>query len=141
MGWFDFLSSGKQVAQPIEAVGNVLDQLFTSDEEELNLENVKLRLAQRPSMAQIELNKVEAAHRSIFVAGWRPFIGWVGGLGLAVYFIPQYIIASYVWVNLVMETQQLQPYPASSDALMELVIAMLGMGVLRTFEKSKGVSK
>ncbi|NQV36263.1 MAG: hypothetical protein HQ515_26460, partial [Phycisphaeraceae bacterium] len=37
-------------------------------------------LKMAPSLAQIELNKIEAGHRSIFVAGWRPFIGWVCGL-------------------------------------------------------------
>lgn len=142
MGFFSSLfGGGEAAAKPIEAVGNVLDGLFTSDEEELTLENAKLRLAQKPSLAQVELNKVEAGHRSVFVAGWRPFIGWVCGVGLAVYFIPQYVMASYVWVTLVMSTGELQPYPVSADGLFELVLAMLGMGALRTVEKMNGKAK
>ena len=65
------------LAQPIEAIGNVLDKLFTSDDEKLSRQEALARLAQQPAMAQIEINKIEAAHRSVFVAGWRPFIGWV----------------------------------------------------------------
>ena len=66
---------GGAAAQPVQAVGNVLDKLFTSDEERLDKKIILERLMQQPSLAQIELNKVEAQHRSLFVAGWRPFIG------------------------------------------------------------------
>jgi len=140
MSWFTSLFSST-AAKPIEAVGNVLDGLFTSDEEELTLENVKLRLAQKPILAQVELNKVEAGHRSVFVAGWRPFIGWVCGVGLGFYFIPQYALAAYIWTKLVLASGELAPYPVTADGLMELVLAMLGMGALRTVEKMTGKSK
>lgn len=140
MSWFSNLFSNA-AAQPIEAIGNVLDDLFTSDEEKLTLENVKLRLAQKPSLAQVELNKVEAGHRSVFVAGWRPFIGWVCGVGLGVYFIPQYVMASYIWTKLVLASGEIVPYPVTADGLMELVLAMLGMGALRTVEKISGKAK
>ena len=74
---------GATAAQPIEAIGNVLDKLFTSDEEKLQANAVLEKLKQHPGELQVELNKIEAQHRSIFVAGWRPFIGWICGLGLA----------------------------------------------------------
>ena len=67
---------------PIEAVGNVLDALFTSDKERLDKKAVLARIAQQPTLVQGEINKIEAAHKSVFVAGWRPFIGWVCGLAL-----------------------------------------------------------
>ena len=140
MGWFSSLFSAN-ATQPIEAFGNVLDELFTSDEEELTLNNVKLRLAQKPGLAQVEINKIEATHRSPFVAGWRPFIGWVCGVGLAFYYIPQYALASFIWAKLVLETGVMQSYPVSADGLIELVLAMLGMATIRTIEKLKGVSK
>ena len=74
---------GDSASKPIEAVGNVLDGLFTSDEERLDKKIILERLAQQPSLAQTEINKVEASHRSMFVAGARPFILWVCGVGLA----------------------------------------------------------
>lgn len=77
---------GKPAAQPIEAIGRVIDDLFTSDEERLGKEALLARLAQRPALAQIEVNRVEARHRSVFVAGynaelqqWNRFQQGLGG--------------------------------------------------------------
>ena len=58
----------------MQAVGGILDELFTSEEEELNLALVKQRLLQQPSLVQAEITKVQAQQRSIFVAGARPFL-------------------------------------------------------------------
>lgn len=140
MSWFSSLFSSS-AAQPIEAVGNVLDGLFTSDEEKLDKQIIMRRLAQKPSLAQVELNKIEASHRSVFVAGWRPFIGWICGISLGVYFIPQFALASYMWVTICLDKGELVAYPATGDSLFELVLAMLGMGALRTFEKMNGKAK
>lgn len=133
MGWLSsFLGGGDAVAQPVEAVGNVLDKLFTSDEERLDKKIVMERLSQQPGLAQVELNKVEAGHRSIFVAGWRPFIGWVCGIGLFFTFL----------INPIIQWVANKPGPEiPSDIMMELVIALLGLGTLRTIEKMKGRSK
>jgi len=138
-----FLSKliGGSAAEPIEAVGNVFDKLFTSDEERAAADQVMEKLRQHPGELQVQLNKVEAGHRSVFVAGWRPYIGWVCGTSLAIYFIPQYTMATYIWVKLVLATNIMQPYPVTADGLMELVFAMLGMGALRTVEKLQGRAK
>jgi len=134
---------GSGAAQPIEAVGNVLDKLFTSDEEKLDKKALLLKLAQEPSIAQIELNKVEASHRSTFVAGWRPYIGWVCGTSLAVFFIPQYVVATMVWIKIIAANgfMEVVPYPSTAEGLMELVMALLGLGLLRTSEKVVGRAK
>ncbi|WP_067522429.1 3TM-type holin [Endozoicomonas ascidiicola] len=122
----------KSAAEPVEAVGNVLDNLFTSDEERLDKQAVIERLRQQPQMAQTEINKVEASHRSVFVAGWRPFIGWVCGIGLAFIFV----------INPILQWWSGKPGPAmATDILMELVLALLGLGALRTVEKKLGISK
>ena len=140
MGFLDKILGGA-AAQPIEAVGNVLDKLFTSKDEKLTHDEVLLRLAQQPNLAQVELNKVEASHRSVFVAGWRPWIGWVCGISLFFYFVPQYVLASYLWAKMSLEIGELMPYPVGAEGLMELVIALLGLGALRTMEKSQGRAK
>lgn len=123
----------KQAVEPIVAVGNVFDKLFTSDEEKITLETAKLRLAQEPMIAQNEINKVQASHRSMFVAGARSFLMWVCGVGLAMAFI----------VNPMIEfiAPGSESINVPIDAMMELVLAMLGLAGMRTVEKINGVSK
>lgn len=90
------------------------------------------------AMQQSKVNEVEAAHSSVFVAGWRPFIGWTCGVGIA------YVYLVYPFLLWYMTAQGI---PASdlpnlqTDSLFQLVLAMLGLGGLRTFEKVKGVAK
>lgn len=89
------------------------------------------------NMAQVEVNKVEAAHASIFVAGWRPFVGWVCGVGLAWQFVGLPIAAA-VLVNI---NPSIVLPSVGSDNLMELIFALLGLGGLRSFDKLKNTSK
>jgi hypothetical protein len=119
-------------SEPIEAIGGVLDKLFTSDEEKLQAKALLEKLRQHPAELQVTLNKVEAQHRSMFVAGWRPFIGWVCGLGLAnVYLVNPWLQWLY----------GIKGPELPLDVIVELVIAMLGLGTLRTVEKFGGRAK
>lgn len=129
---------GGGVAQPIEAVGRILDNLFTSDEEKLSKEEALLRLAQRPGMAQAEINRVEAQHRSVFVAGWRPFIGWVCGSALAYTFILRDVVS---WACLAAGSPIAPPPELAMEHLMTILMALLGLGGYRTFEKLAGRAK
>ena len=90
------------------------------------------------NLAQVETNKVEAQHQSVFVAGWRPAIGWVCGLGLASYYIPKHVLAAVFWTRACWGAQSLLPYPIDNAGLMELTLALLGFGVLRSGEKIAG---
>jgi len=123
---------GGNAAQPIEALGNVVDKVFTSDDERLQAQAVMQKIAMQPQILQAEINKLEASHRSLFVAGWRPFLGWVCGVGLLFPFV---INPVFQW-----HTGQLGP-ELPMDYIMELVVALLGLGTLRTFEKVKGRAK
>lgn len=133
------------IATPVEAIGDAFDKIFTSDEERLNGEAVLEKLRQHPAELQAAINQVEASHRSLFVAGWRPFIGWVCGLSLASYFIPQHLLAAYVWSKMVLAMPTLSgplpPFPATADGLFELTLALLGMGTIRMVEKLQGKAK
>lgn len=82
---------------------------------------------------QSEINKMEAQHRSIFVAGWRPFIGWICGIALAYNFIIRDLIA---WVS-----PDIMPPAIQMDQLITILLGMLGLGGLRTFEKIKDKTK
>ena len=86
--------------------------------------------AHKNAALQLEVNKAEAAHKSLFVAGWRPFIGWVCGIGLLYSVLISPILA--IWLVM----------PAiDSDLLMPTLGGMLGLGAMRSYEKVKGVSR
>lgn len=87
--------------------------------------------------SQTEINKAEATSASIFVAGWRPWIGWVCGSALAY----QYVLTPIVmWLSAIAGFQF--PEPPKLDAeLWQLMTGMLGMAGLRTYEKMKGVAR
>ena len=118
----------------LNGVKNLFDELTLTNEE-------KAKLIEKVNEAQTELNKLEAAHRTIFVADWRPFIGWVCGVSLACFFIPQFVLGAYLWVKTCLETGQIVEYPLNADGLFSLVAALLGMAALRTYEKKEGISK
>lgn len=86
---------------------------------------------------QAATNTAEAQSGNWFVAGWRPWIGWICGLALAVQFV---IGPLAVWA-FDMLGQPIQAPPALDDMLWELMFGMLGLGGLRTFEKIKGVAR
>lgn len=96
------------------------------------------RHAQELAVAQIEVNKAEAASGSIFKGGWRPFIGWVCGSAFAYHFVLQPVIVFAVLTAGV----DLPPLPEFDMAsLMTVMMGMLGLGGLRTYEKQKGIAK
>lgn len=93
----------------------------------------------RAGMAQMQINKAEAQHPSIFVAGWRPFVGWVCGLALAWHFIGFDLMN---WLRLAFFPDVPAPPDLSgTDTLITVLLSMLGLGGLRTVEKLKGVSR
>jgi hypothetical protein len=122
----------------IISLGDVADKLFTSKDEKLTHEEVRMRILNEPSLAQIEVNNTEAKHRTIFVAGWRPFVGWVCGVALLYNFILRDLIA---WA-LVMYDKTLTPPPElAMEHLLTVLLGMLGLGGMRTYEKLKDKSK
>ena len=83
---------------------------------------------------QGEINKIEAQHRTIFVAGWRPFIGWVCGIALAYNFVLRDLLIWFIGPEQV-------PPALQMEHLMTVLIGMLGLGGMRTFEKFNDKTK
>jgi len=131
MGWLSKFIGGS--ADPIEQIGKAGDALFTSDEERLQLNNELEAIKQKPLLMQALANTTAARHRSIFVAGARPFLMWVCGLGFLFAFVVNPIL-QWLWPDV--GTPELP-----LDAMMELTLAMLGLASLRTVEKVNGVVK
>jgi len=90
------------------------------------------------NMGQIEINKAEAQHRSIFVAGWRPFLGW----GLSFAMIWHFVLVPLITFICAFAGVDIPELPHfDMESLMTVLLGMLGLGGLRSFEKAKGLTK
>lgn len=138
MSLANILGASDAIASPITALGNVFDQLFTSDEEKAQAQAVLEKLRQEPYILQAEINKLEAQHRSVFVAGWRPWIGWVCGAAFAWHFL-LYDFAN--WYAAAYHPEFTPPVLGGTDQMITVLLAMLGIGGLRTVEKAKGLTR
>lgn len=125
-------------ADPITAVadlaGTVIDKIWPDKTE---AERAQLAAAVAIVQGQLQVNQAEAASPSVFVAGWRPAIGWVCGGALAYTYLlyPILMWAAAIW------WPNLSPPKLGNDGMLyELLLGMLGLGGLRTFEKVKGVA-
>ena len=94
--------------------------------------------AQQALLAQLEINKAEAASGSVFKGGWRPFVGWVCGIALLYHFI----LSPLILLGITLTGIEIPPIPAfDMGSLMTVLMGMLGLGGLRTYEKQKGLTK
>jgi hypothetical protein len=122
-------------------VTGLLDK-FIEDKDQKNalaheIATLAEKQAHEAAMAQVEVNKAEASHRSVFVAGWRPFVGWVCAIALAYHFVLQPIIVfGATAAGMVVSLPEFD-----MDSLMTVLLGMLGLGGLRTYEKKAGLTK
>ena len=125
----------------LPVIGDVLDRFFPNKEEKQRAQRaIEARLADhlaKIDIAQIAVNKQEAAHRNIFVAGWRPFVGWSCGLALFYTYLAQPVLMFI----LVQRGQYVDLPPVDLGAMMSVLLGMLGLGGLRSWEKYKGITK
>ena len=127
---------GSGIVSAAEGVANIIDRFVETDEEKHAAEIIKAKMMMQPSLAQIELNKIEAGHRSIFVAGWRPFIGWVCGIALLWHFI-LFDLLSWITVNHFPHMTAL-PELTGTETLVTVLLSLLGLGAMQTVEKFGG---
>lgn len=126
---------------PLLDIGSrLIDRLIPDPEKKAAAELELLKLSQegdlKKILGQLEINAREAAHPSIFVAGWRPFVGWTCGVGLF------YQAVLHNLLNWVAVMYALPTLPAiDSELLIYVLGAMLGIAGLRTYEKKSGVTK
>jgi len=126
----------------IGPVTGLLDK-FVEDKDQKNklaheLATMADRHAQELAKGQLAINAEEAKSRNVFVAGWRPFVGWLCGLALFAHFLvfpTADVITAYMGIEAV-------AYPSfDMDSLMTVLLGMLGLGGMRSYEKSKGLTK
>ena len=117
----------------LDMIGNIISKVadnidrFTLDKQE------KAELITEINKAQLEVNKVEAGHTSMFVAGWRPFTGWVCSFALLYHFILQPLLTFVLYSfgnEIILPTFDM-------GTLTTILLGMLGLGGMRSFEKVK----
>ncbi|MDI3545107.1 MAG: hypothetical protein PWP68_524 [Rikenellaceae bacterium] len=126
----------------IETVDRIADDLITTDKERLELalkeQELEVRLLEKIHETNIE----EAKHPSMFVAGWRPAIGWIGAISLGYQFV-LYPILTWLWKILqaknIIPLDMAPPPTMEADILWTIVVGMIGIAGLRTYDKLKGV--
>jgi len=124
----------KLLASLVEPVSGLLDK-FIEDKDQKNalaheIATLATKQAHESALAQLEVNKVEAAHKSLFVSGWRPAIGWFSGFALMYSTILAPILG--IWFTVP---------PVDSSLLTTVLMGMLGLGAMRTVEKTKNVAR
>ena len=119
-------------------LGKFIEDKDTKNKLAHDLATMAEKHAQELAKGQIEINKTEAQHKSIFVAGWRPFIGWTCGIALCWHFVLA-PVTMFVCAYLNITIPELPQFDMGS--LMTVLMGMLGLGSLRTFEKYKKISK
>ena len=122
------------LGEAAELVNTVIGKIWPDKTEQ---EKAELAAAVAVVQGQIDINKAEAGSSSVFVAGWRPFIGWVCGAACA-----------WNWIGLpmtkaclVIAGYKLDVSPADLTEMLPVLMGMLGLGALRTAEKFKGVAR
>ena len=122
------------LASLIGPATSLLDKVIEDKDEKnriaFELSTLAERHAAELAKGQMEISKVEAAHKSLFVAGWRPSIGWCCSLGLLYHVLIAPIAG--IWV----EVPEIDP-----SLLMTTMTGMLGLGAMRSYEKTRGVSR
>ena len=126
----------------IEPVTGLLDKFIEDKDQKAKLAHEIATMgekhAQQLALAQIEVNKAEAASGSFFKGGWRPFVGWVCAVAFAYHFVIQPLLI-FIFSYIGIEPPDLPEF--QMNTLLTVLGGMLGIGSLRTYEKQKGLTK
>ena len=130
------------IDQLIGPITGLLDKFIEDKDQKAKLAHdiatMSEKHAQELAKGQLEINKAEAASGSVFKGGWRPFIGWVCGVAFAYHFVLQPLIVFGVTAAGV-DIPALPEFDMGS--LMTVMMGMLGLGGLRSYEKKQGLAK
>jgi len=123
---------GDGIGKAADGVASAIDRFVETPEEKKAAELLLMKVQQEPDKWQAEINKVEAGHRTLFVAGWRPGVGWICVFSLAWGWIIA-PICQFIFPE--------RPMPGIEiGQAVSLVMALLGMGALRSYEKKNEIA-
>lgn len=132
--------AGTAVGLATDAISAVIKKYIPDPQAQAQMEMDVFKVLQSSDLAQLEINKAEAQSGSIFVAGWRPAIGWICATTLAWQFVVKGWAFSVISLFSDKAATAILNSPGIDNSVWELVFAMLGMGALRSFDKFKGVA-
>ncbi len=134
----DPISSGLDLANTIAGIiGKHIPDPQAQQQAQIDI----MKVLQESDAAQAATNTAEATNPDFWDSGWRPFIGWICGVVLAVVYIPRALAVLGIWVYVCIIGHQFAP-PPSLDLtdVLGLLGPMMGIGTMRTYEKAKGVA-
>ena len=130
------------ISSLIGPVSGILDKVIPDSDMKAKLAHEIATMsdnhAQQALLSQLEINKAEAASGSLFKGGWRPFIGWTSGVAFAYHFVLQPLLV-FVLTASGVDLPELPEFDMST--LLTVLGGMLGIGGLRSYEKTKGLTK
>lgn len=132
----DITGIGSAVSSVVNFVSKWFPDKTQEQQNQFILEFTQLQGELNAQAAQTDIDKTEAGSASVFVAGWRPFIGWICGAGCAW----NWIGISLVHTVAALFHYQVDLQPASISEMMGLLLPMLGLGSMRTIEKINGIN-
>jgi len=136
LGLLSGLIGGGKISKSILSTGlKVIDELYESDEEKAQAQRTLAEIDAKLREKQIAVNIQEAKHSSIFVSGWRPFIGWCCGIAIAWHWIG---ISILQWIATITGSQIIFPTFDLSQ-MYPIILGMLGLGFARSYEKKQKV--
>jgi hypothetical protein len=124
MSIMSWVGLGSEMAKPIKAVGD----LYTTDKARIAADTELETAQQRRGLAQLENNRVMALASNLFTSGWQPMVAWSAGFCVALYYIPQLIIANIIWSNECFELGHVVPFPIDPTDILNLVYLLFGFG-------------
>jgi len=130
------------ISSLIGPVTGILDKVVEDKDQKAKLAHELATMAdnhaQQLALSQIEVNKAEAASGSLFKGGWRPFVGWTCGIALLYHFI----LSPLILFGVTLAGVEIPPLPEfEMNSLLTVLMGMLGLGGLRTYEKQRGLTK
>lgn len=131
MGLLSWIGLGEELAKPIDAAS----KFYTTDKERLDAENKLVLAGERRGLAQLENNKLMTVAGNVFQGSWQPLVGWTAGFCIALYWIPQLLIANLLWAQQCLDSGKVVPFPIDPTDILNLVYLLFGFGTYHLIKK------
>lgn len=129
-----WLGLGEEVAKPIEAIGG----LYTTEKERIGAETEFQKVVQEPQLRQLENNKIMLASSRFFESAWPALIGWTSGACVFLYWVPQIVLADYMYIKHFLVTGEIVSFPIKPDEIYNLIWLLFGFGGYNLIKKKIG---
>ena len=129
------------LSEIVSPIAGLLDKFVADKDQRDRLAHEIATLAEKQAqervLAQTRTNQLEAAHRSMFVAGWRPAVGWVCALAM----LFNFILIPFINLGMEVAGQQIRLDLIDMETMMPVLLGMLGLGGMRSYEKARSVAR